>query len=205
MVSEGWVRRGSGLNSIDMFLRHRPSPLEVEAFIAASRQLPLSYAPIGLAGRDEARFHVDEQEVVIGLGKAAFDRAKVALTKWRHFELGWVEVFPRQAAVAPGTVVAVLVRHLGFWSMNGCRVVYEIAGDDSREFGFAYGTLTNHAEIGEEIFKVSLRPRTGEVSYLIRAASRPRALLARLGYPVTRSLQARFRRDSAAAITRATG
>jgi uncharacterized protein (UPF0548 family) len=121
----------------------------------------------------------------------------------RHFELGWIEVFPTLAAVAPGTVVAVLVRHLGFWSMNGCRVVYEIGGDDSREFGFAYGTLTNHAEIGEEIFKVSLRPGTGEVSYVIRAASRPRALLARLGYPVTRSLQARFRRDSAAAIARA--
>jgi uncharacterized protein (UPF0548 family) len=82
-------------------------------------------------------------------------------------------------------------------------VVYEIAGDASREFGFAYGTLTNHAETGEEIFKVSLRPGTGEVSYVIRAASRPRALLARLGYPVTRSLQARFRRDSAAAIARA--
>jgi uncharacterized protein (UPF0548 family) len=186
-----------------MFLGHHPSPLEVDTFIAASRQLPLSYAPIGLAGQDEAGFQVDEQEVVIGLGKAAFDRAKVALTEWRHFELGWVEVFPTVAAVAPGTVVAVLVRHLGFWSMNGCRVVYEIAGDGSREFGFAYGTLTNHAEIGEEIFKVSLSPGTGEVSYAIRAASRPRALLARLGYPVTRSLQARFRRDSAAAITRA--
>jgi uncharacterized protein (UPF0548 family) len=186
-----------------MFLGHRPSPLEVEAFIAASRQLPLSYEPIGLAGQDRAGFQVDEQEVVIGLGRAAFDRAKVALTKWRHFELGWVEVFPTLAAVAPGTVVAVVVRHLGFWSMNGCRVVYAIAGDGSGEFGFAYGTLTNHAEMGEEIFKVSLRPGTGEVSYVIRAASRPRALLARLGYPVTRSLQARFRRDSAAAITRA--
>jgi uncharacterized protein (UPF0548 family) len=186
-----------------MFLGHRPSPLEVEAFIAASRQLPLSYAPIGLAAHHQAGFQIDEQQVVIGLGKAAFDRAKAALAEWRHFELGWVEVFPRQAAVAPGTVVAVLVRHLGFWSMNGCRVVYEITGNDSREFGFAYGTLTNHAEIGEEIFKVSLRAETGEVLYVIRAASSPRALLARLGYPVTRLLQARFRRDSAAAITRA--
>ena len=147
--------------------------------------------------------NVDEQEVVIGVGKSAFERAKVALTMWRHFEQGWIEVFPTLAAVVPDTVVAVLVRHLGFWSMNGCRVVYQIAGDDSREFGFAYGTLTNHAEIGEEIFKVSLRPGTGEVSYVIRAVSRPRALLARLAYPVTRSLQARFRRDSAAAMGRA--
>jgi uncharacterized protein (UPF0548 family) len=56
----------------------------------------------------------------------------------------------------------VLVRHLGSWSLNRCQVVYRIAGDDSPEFGFAYGTLTNHAEIAEEIFKVSLRPDTGE-------------------------------------------
>jgi uncharacterized protein (UPF0548 family) len=62
----------------------------------------------------------------------------------------------------------------------------------------------NHAECGEEMFQVSLEPQTGAVSYSIRAVSRPRALLARLGYPVTRSFQARFRRDSAAAMTRAT-
>jgi uncharacterized protein (UPF0548 family) len=186
-----------------MFLGHRPSPLEVEAFIAASRQLPLSYEPVGLAKQDRARFRVDEQEVVVGHGEAAFERAKVALTEWRHFELGWVEVFPPLAAVAPGSVVAVLIRHLGFWSMNGCRVVYTMAGGDAREFGFAYGTLINHAETGEELFKVSLRPGTGEVTYVIRAVSKPRALLARLGYPVTRSLQARFRRDSAAAMARA--
>ena len=188
-----------------MFLRHRPSPLEVEAFIAASRQLPLSYEPVGLAKQDRAGFRIDEQEVVIGHGEEAFVRAKVALTEWRHFELGWVQVFPASASVAPGTVVAVLVRHLGFWSMNGCRVVYSIAGGGPAEFGFAYGTLTNHAESGEEIFKVSLHPGTGNVTYLIRAASKPRAVLAMLGYPVTRSLQARFRRDSAAAIARAIG
>lgn len=186
-----------------MFLGHRPSLLEVEAFIAASRHLPLSYEPVGLAKQSGAGFQVDEQEVVVGQGDAAFERAKVALTEWRHFDTGWVEVFPTFASVAPGTVVAVLLRHLGFWSLNGCRVVYALDGDGSREFGFAYGTLTNHAESGEEIFRVSLHPATGEVSYGIRAASRPRALLARLGYPVTRSFQARFRRESAAAIARA--
>ena len=125
------------------------------------------------------------------------------LTRFGESYRAYIKRTGRWAAVAPGTVVAVLVRHLGFWSMNGCRVVYAIAGDGSREFGFAYGTLTNHAETGEELFKVALRPGTGEVTYVIRAASRPRALLARLGYPVTRSLQARFRRDSAAAMGRA--
>ena len=99
--------------------------------------------------------------------------------------------------------MAVLVRHLGFWSLNGCRVVY--VSDDERgtdSFGFAYGTLANHAEVGEELFEVTFDPQTEQVRYRIRAVSKPRALAARLGYPFTRSLQARFRRDSLAALER---
>lgn len=88
-------------------------------------------------------------------------------------------------------------------SMNGCRVVYTIGGRGRDEFGYGYGTLTSHAECGEEIFKVTHDPQSGEVAYTIRAASRPRAVLATLGYPLTRLLQARFRRDSAAALARA--
>src|SRR5260370_9618581 len=168
---------------MNMSLAHRPSPQEVQAFIAASCQLPLSYERVGLAERGCAGFRLDALASVVGHGEAAFERAKVALSEWRHFDLGWIEVFPTLAGVAPGTIVAVLVRHLGFWSMNGCRVVYSITGDDPREFGFAYGTLTNHAESREEIFKGSLCPSTGEVPFVIRAASRPAPLLARLGYP----------------------
>jgi uncharacterized protein (UPF0548 family) len=184
-----------------MFLGHRPSSREIDAFVETSRRLPLSYEPIGLAEQTPAGYTTDHQEAVVGRGDGAFERAKVALTAWRHFDLGWVELFPPHAQIQPGTVVAVVVRHLGFWSMNGCRIVYLIDAD--REYGFAYGTLPNHAESGEEIFTVSLNPETGDVTYVIRAVSRPRALLARLGYPVTRRLQARFRRDSSAAMSRA--
>ncbi len=94
-----------------------------------------------------------------------------------------------------------MVHHLGFWSLNGCRVVYTLGDRQTGStFGFAYGTLTNHAETGEENFEVSLRPETEEVIYRIRAVSKPRAALAKLGYPLTRMLQARFRRDSIAAM-----
>src|SRR5204863_7143316 len=127
-------------------------------FIESSRSQPLSYEPIGIARTGCAGFRIDQQETVVGRGRAAFERAKVALTGWEHFHLGWIEVFPVGAAIAPGTVVAVLVRHLGFWSLNGCRVVYTIGqGQGSAdEFGFAYGTLDDHAERGEEIFKLSI-------------------------------------------------
>jgi len=186
-----------------MFFLHRPAPNEIERFLAASGDLPLSYSPVGLADSAPPGFTVDEHIAVVGSGAAAFARARKALREWRHFDLGWVELFPKGASIAPGSVVAVAVRHLGFWSLNGCRVVYAIEGD--ARFGFAYGTLGNHAETGEEIFQVSLHPETGEVRYLIRAASKPRAAAARLGYPFTRSLQARFRRDSARAMRRAVG
>jgi uncharacterized protein (UPF0548 family) len=187
-----------------MFLARRPSSREIEEFIARSRDLPLSYNPIGIAKESPHGFKVDEASGVIGHGQKDFARAKLALAEWRHFDFGWVELFPRGAAIEPGSVVAILVHHLGFWSLNGCRVVYTL-GDRQKgaSFGFAYGTLSNHAEMGEEIFEVSLVPETEEVVYRIRAVSKARATLAKLGYPFTRSLQARFRRDSIAALRRA--
>lgn len=185
-----------------MFLSHRPSAQEIAAFLDASRRLPLSYAPPGLAKTGAHGFRADEMVTTIGSGAADFARAVTALGGWRHFDLGWVELFPPRASVSHGTVVAVAISHLGFWSLNGCRVVYSTSDAAGSTFGFAYGTLTNHAECGEEIFEVRLDPQTGEVSYRIRALSRPRAALATLGLPYTRFLQARFRRDSTIAVRR---
>jgi uncharacterized protein (UPF0548 family) len=187
-----------------MFLARRPSPATIDAFLRDSEGLPLSYSPVGIVNEGTARFRIDEKAVAIGRGRDDFQRARDALMNWKQFDIGWVETFPRHAPVAVGTVVAVLIRHLGFWSLNGCRVVYLVSGsDDERRFGFAYGALTNHAEAGEELFEVFLDPRTDEVMYRIRATSRAQTMLARVGQPVVRVLQARFRRQSAAAMARA--
>jgi uncharacterized protein (UPF0548 family) len=146
----------------------------------------------------------DEQVVAIGHGETDFDRARVALAGWKHFDLGWVEAFPKHAAVDTGTVVAVLIRHFGFWSLNGARVRYDVGASDNRTaFGLAYGTLANHAESGEELVEVFIDRDTGDVLYRIRAVSWPQSVLARIGQPVVRLLQARFRRDSAASMRRA--
>jgi uncharacterized protein (UPF0548 family) len=187
-----------------MFLTHRPSQRELEEFIERSRGLPLSYAPVGIARYSPPGFNSDLATTVIGHGRDTFERAKSALALWRHYEMGWVELFPAGAAIDPGTNVGVLVRHLGFWSLNGCRVVYRVGdGESESSFGFAYGTLTNHAELGEEIFEVRLEPESEAVIYRIQAVSKPRAPLARLGYPIARYFQERFRRDSTRALRRA--
>jgi len=192
-----------------MFLR-RPSPSAIDRFLRESRDLPLSYGPVGIvndtkaAPSDRGRRYrrVDEQVVTIGRGERDLARAYSALVGWTQFDIGWVELFPRNAPIHPGTVVGVLIRHLGIWSLNGCRVVYTI-GDDRSRFGFAYGTLTNHEEAGEELFEVFLEPHTDEVRYRIRATSWPYAAIAHLGQPIVRVLQQRFRRDSALAMQRA--
>src|SRR5438552_3587101 len=138
-----------------MFLARRPSRQAIERFIGASQELPLSYSPIGIVATETGRGDRDEAVATIGNGPADFDRARAALLAWTQFDIGWVELFPRHASVEAGTVVAVLIRHFGFWSLNGCRVVYGTGGREDRDrFGFAYGTLTNHAEAGEELFDV---------------------------------------------------
>jgi uncharacterized protein (UPF0548 family) len=184
-----------------VFFLTKPSSRDITAFLAASADLPLSYEPVGLARQGGPGFTFDHHRVVIGQGTGAFERAKTALTSWKHFNLGWVELHPPMAPVRVGSVVTAAMRHLGFWSLNGCRVVYMV--EEHNAFGFAYGTLTNHAECGEEIFKVSISPDTGDVSYEIQAASHPRAALVWLGYPVARLLQAKFRRDSSVAMRNA--
>jgi uncharacterized protein (UPF0548 family) len=188
-----------------MFLAQRPSPAVIDRFLRDSKEMPLSYGSIGVTLGNTSRRRLDEAIVAVGRGKADFDRARAALTAWKQFDIGWVETFPRRAPLVTGTVVAVLIRHLGFWSLNGCRIVYGVGSlDDDARFGFAYGTLTNHAEAGEELFEVFVDPETDDVMYRIRATSWPRALLARVGHPIVRVLQARFRRHSAAAMKKAT-
>jgi uncharacterized protein (UPF0548 family) len=119
------------------------------------------------------------------------------------FDLGWVRLFPSDTPIDLGATVAVVVNHLGFWSMNACRIVYlvEESGPLAR-YGFAYGTLADHAERGEERFTVEWDRQDDSVWYDILAVSKPGSL-ARLAFPYARRLQKRFANDSKKAIMRA--
>lgn len=188
-----------------MFLARRPSPQTIERFVHSSAALPLSYGPPGIVRDNRGGYRFYEAVARIGHGPAAFARAKTALLAWKQFDIGWVATYPRHKPLAPGTNVAVLIRHLGFWSLNGARVLYLVGGtNDPARFGFAYGTLTNHAESGEELFEVYVDPGSGDVMYRIRATSWPQAALAAIGHPIARALQARFRTDSSEAMKHAT-
>ena len=67
--------------------------------------------------------------------------------------------------------------------------------DDAHHFGFAYGTLPNHVESGEELFQITMDEQ-GDVYYTLTAFSRPRFWAVRLTYPLSRYFQKKFIRDS---------
>ncbi len=120
------------------------------------------------------------------------------------FETAWTRIAPPSALLEKGQTVAVLARVFGLWSIHAGRIidVFEHSGPLSR-FGFVFGTLPGHAEIGEERFQIEWNRADGTVSYDIVAFFRPRHPLARLGWFYGRGLVNQFRRDSAAAVQQA--
>lgn len=187
-----------------MFLLTKPSPSRVQAFLSAQKNNGFSYAEVGHSRNGApGGYTCDHNRVQLGTGKEVFDRAIAALQKWKMFEMRWIELCWPNTPIEPGSDVAVLISHFGFWSLNGCRIVYVMKERGALEkFGFAYGTLSSHGEIGEERFTVEYDTESQAVWYDLFAFSRP-GPVARFAYPLARTLQKRFARDSKAAMQRA--
>jgi uncharacterized protein (UPF0548 family) len=196
-----------------MLLFHQPSKVEIDLFIGDQRASSFTYNSAGATAGIElpAGYTVDHHRMTIGTGADAYERAKGAIRSWRMFDFPWLQLCWSDAPIEKGTVVAVIANHFGFWSLNACRIVYvvdHVAGEPSNSggisrFGFAYGTLAEHAESGEERFTVEFDNTTQAVTYDVLAFSRPNQLLSKLGYPLTRKLQKQFAADSMAAMLRA--
>lgn len=184
-----------------MFTLTEPSSVDVERFIASQRDLPFTYADVGATRFDPSEaprgFILDHNRAQLGHGNAVYERAVTALKQWRQFGLGWVTAVPSGVKLEKDAVVAVKARACGTWSLSACRIVYMIDEQTlGRRSGFAYGTLPDHVECGEERFMIELNPTDDSVWYDILAFSQPRHPLVKLGKPVARRLQKRFARDS---------
>jgi uncharacterized protein (UPF0548 family) len=184
-----------------LFLQ-KPSAEAVARFLATQADLPFSYPDVGAsASTPPVGYDVDRTRVKLGEGEAVYLAAASAIKRWQQFRLGWVDVWPRDAAIQEGVIVAVIGQAIGFWWLNACRIIYVVneTGPISR-FGFGYGTLPGHKESGEERFLIEFNRADNSVWYDILAFSRPNHYLTRLGYPVVRRLQKRFGRHSSAAM-----
>lgn len=184
-----------------MFCLSKPARDVIDTFISAQRTRPFSYPEIGSTrGRPPFGYNVDHNRICLGQGRNAFAAARTAIRSWEMFKMPWIELCWPDTPIEINATVAVLASHLGFWSLNACRIVYVIEEFSSVEkYGFAYGTLQGHAEFGEERFTVEYNQTDQSVWYDLYAFSRP-GLAACIGYPFSRALQRRFSRDSKTAM-----
>ncbi len=165
---------------------------------------PFSYPEVGQSNEGSpAGYDVDHNRVRLGQGRGVYEAACTALMRWEMFPRTWTEVHPPNTPFEVGNTVAVLFHVFGLWWISSCRLVYVVNEQTPvRRFGFAYGTLPEHVECGEERFSIEWR-EDDSVWYDIRAFSHPRLWLARIGYPIARRLQRRFVRDSQQAMQNA--
>ena len=188
-----------------MFLLQEPSTHVIARFISSEHDLPFSYREVGATRSEGAPtdYNIDHNRIRLGDGEDVYLRAVAALRSWKQFDLGWVTIVPPNTPVEVGRTVAVQARTFGFWSLSAARIVYVIEDvAPVKRFGFAYGTLPNHVECGEERFTIEQR-KDGSVWYDIYAFSHPHHPLVRLGFFIARRLQQRFVRDSLAVMARA--
>jgi uncharacterized protein (UPF0548 family) len=184
-----------------MFCLSRPSRQSIIEFISAQSNQTFSYAEVGFSRQQAPRgYIIDHNRINLGHGPDTFQKAKVAIRQWKMFDMSWVSLCWPETPIESGATVAVLISHLGFWSLNASRIVYVIQEQGRIEkYGFAYGTLAGHAEIGEERFTVEFNQDDQTVWFDLYAFSRPH-LAARFAYPFSRMLQKRFARHSKAAM-----
>jgi uncharacterized protein (UPF0548 family) len=141
-----------------MFRITDPSEQDAIDFVSGQRNLPFTYNEVGATNTTPPAtdYNVDHNRIQIGTGEATYKKGVEALKNWRQFDLGWVAATPRGVPIEVGAIVAVKARAFGTWSLNAARIVYTI--NETRRFGFAYGTLPDHVELGEERFLIEWLP-----------------------------------------------
>lgn len=157
--------------------------------VATQANCELTYAERGAtASSMPAAYRHDHWEADLGsFDEASFDRLSAALLEWRVQRGAGLSIYPAQL-VRLGLTFAFWFRLAGVYVTAAGRVVYVTSEPRSR--GFAYGTLPQHPEQGEEAFHLV---RAGSrMSFRVTAFSRPRHPLARAGAPVSRLAQVRM-------------
>ena len=121
------------------------------------------------------------------------------------YETGWTRLCWPDASISEGTVVGVTGRHLGFSSLNACRIVYVYEDEEPtlKRYGFAVGTLPGHVERGEERFTIEWHEADDAVYYEVFAFSRPAHPLVKLAQPLAHRIQHQFATDSLQSMVKA--
>jgi uncharacterized protein (UPF0548 family) len=142
-----------------LFCLRAPSLEEVKKFISQQQRSVFSYPEVGASAGDlPDGYNVDENHILLGSGENTWHRATEAIRSWQMFNMPWIRLFWPASPIQAGVDVAILIRHFGFCSLNSSRIVYVVNEENPvvAKYGFASGTLAEHAERGEERFTVRM-------------------------------------------------
>lgn len=185
-----------------MFTLFEPSDAQIESFLNEQRVLPFSYEEVGASQAEiPQNYPINHRLVQIGSGAEVFARAKFSVQLWTMYRLDWTRLYPRDAPIAVGETVCVVVNHGFCWSINPCRIVYILdEKGETERFGFAFGTLPGHSETGEERFTIEWRHQDDSVWFELLSFARPHDILAKIGFPFVGFFQKKFAEDAAQAM-----
>ena len=165
-----------------------PTDAQLGVVLDAQARESLTYREVGATRGDDLPSGYTHDHYSVPLGHGVFETAKLGLREWcAHIGAG-VSIYPPAPPIHPDVNVVLSFRTGPLSAIAACRIVYVC--DDPDRFGFAYGTLPEHPETGEEAFVIE-RDAAGGVSFVITAFSRPASAITRLAKPLARVVQQR--------------
>ncbi len=183
----------------------KPNSKAIQRLLSDCRNSDFTYMEVGKSKTDEQvnGFDNDFNKIYLGSGKKVYSAACQAIRNWSTFPGGWITIRPQNVPIESGQTVVMVAKIMGLYWLNACRIVYILNKQGNvRKYGFAYGTLPQHVEKGEELFCVEWL-EDDSVWYSIRAFSRPRFWLVRLTYPLARYFQKKFVKESMRSMQKA--
>ncbi len=183
----------------------KPSQKRIETLLQKWQDNPFSYKEVGCTREDPMPkgFHHDSRRIQLGCGEKIFLRGRSAIENWKMYDVGWIGLHSDEVPIKEGEISVTYLKLLGLHlTANPCRIIYTIdsTDDEVTRFGFAFGTVKDHPESGEERFVVEWFHHDDSVWYEVKAFSRPGHFLVWCGYPFARYLQRRFFRDTLEAV-----
>ena len=177
-----------------------PKQKKLDEFLSKQQKATFSYTEIACTKLEKnqplkiPKGYVEDYNFInIGKGDQTWEKAKTTIQQWKHFPPSFTKIYPNTTKIEAGNIVVVMINILGLWCRNPAKIVYTF--NKPNRFGFAYGTLQEHAEQGEEAFWIS-RNSNNQITYHLRAISKPKFWAAKLAYPLARKYQRKFALES---------
>jgi len=150
----------------------------------------VTYPEVGQSFADSlpCGYHHIAEHLVVGHGRAEFQRAATDLFRWEVHRRAGLRIITSTDRVVKGALITSILGLAGFGVHAPCIVVAVV--DEPDRVGWAYGTLPGHPECGEEALLLTILP-SGEVLFEVRAFSRAGVWWSKVLGPAGRAVQRR--------------